>query len=125
MFVAAISAGKTESSRGQRSAALDEETFETRVIGARKKALSGLDIVDRDVKQRAERAVYEPRIKQGGTIEPAGNCWTISGGSSYRKIASSRTCLALGCPNACLAARQHKTFMPIATVPEQWAKVRP
>jgi phage N-6-adenine-methyltransferase len=37
--------GKTQSSRWQRLAALDEETFEARVVTARKRALSGLDNV--------------------------------------------------------------------------------
>jgi N6-adenosine-specific RNA methylase IME4 len=60
---------KTQSSRWQRFAALDDEAFESRVIAARKKALSGLDTVHREVKQRAERAVYESRIQQGCTID--------------------------------------------------------
>jgi N6-adenosine-specific RNA methylase IME4 len=59
---------KTQSSRWQRFAALDVETFESRVIAARKKASSGLDTVHRDIKQRAERAAYESRIVQGCTV---------------------------------------------------------
>jgi N6-adenosine-specific RNA methylase IME4 len=60
---------KTQSSRWQRFAALDVETFKSRVIAARKKALSGLDTVHRELKQRAERAAYESRIQLGCTID--------------------------------------------------------
>ena len=59
---------KTQSSRWQSFAALDVETFEARVIAARKKALNGLDNVHREIRQRAERAAYEARIEQGCTI---------------------------------------------------------
>jgi hypothetical protein len=60
---------KTQSSRWQRIAALDGETFESRVVAARKKALNGLDNVHREVKQRAERAAYAARIQQGCTVD--------------------------------------------------------
>jgi hypothetical protein len=60
---------KTQSSRWQRFAALDTETFESRVMAARKRALSGLDNVHREVKQRVERAAYESRTKEGGTVD--------------------------------------------------------
>jgi hypothetical protein len=64
-----LGVSKTQSSRWQRFAALDAETFESRVIAARKKALSGLDTVHRELKQRAERAAYESRIQLGSTID--------------------------------------------------------
>jgi N6-adenosine-specific RNA methylase IME4 len=60
-----LGVSKTQSSRWQRFAALDEETFESRVIAARKKALNGLDGVHREIRQRAERAAYAARIQQG------------------------------------------------------------
>jgi N6-adenosine-specific RNA methylase IME4 len=60
---------KTQSSRWQRFADLDPETFESRVIAARKKALNGLDGVHHEIRQRAERAAYESRITKGGTVD--------------------------------------------------------
>src|SRR5262249_37772564 len=59
---------KTQSSRWQRFAALDLETFESRIAAARKKASSGLDIIHREIKQRQERAAYAARIQQGCTV---------------------------------------------------------
>jgi len=60
---------KTQSSRWQRFAALDVESFEARVIAARKKASSGLDTVHREIKQHAERAAYAARVEQGCTVD--------------------------------------------------------
>src|SRR5262249_11308876 len=60
---------KTQSSRWQRFAALDNATFETHVIAARKKATSGLANVHRELKQRAERTAYAARIHQGSTVD--------------------------------------------------------
>jgi N6-adenosine-specific RNA methylase IME4 len=64
-----LGVSKTQSSRWQRFAALDVETFESRIISARKKALSGLNTVHREIKQRAERAAYKSRIQQGCTVD--------------------------------------------------------
>jgi N6-adenosine-specific RNA methylase IME4 len=59
---------KTQSSRWQRLADLDGEMFESRVVAARKKALSGLNNVHRELKQREARAAYETRIQDGCTV---------------------------------------------------------
>jgi N6-adenosine-specific RNA methylase IME4 len=48
---------------------LDPHTFELRVLAARKKATNGLDGVYREIRQRAERAAYESRIKDGCTVD--------------------------------------------------------
>jgi N6-adenosine-specific RNA methylase IME4 len=64
-----LGVSKSQSSRWQRLAELDVETFESRVVAARKKALSGLDNVHREVKQRAERAAYESRAWHGCTVD--------------------------------------------------------
>jgi N6-adenosine-specific RNA methylase IME4 len=67
-----LGVSKTESSSWQRFAALDGEIFESHVIAARKKATSGLDIVHREIRIRAERAAYQSRIDQGCTVEDLG-----------------------------------------------------
>lgn len=61
---------KSQSSQWQRVAALDNETFESHLAAARKKALNGLDGVHREIRQKAEReAAYEARIKHGCTVD--------------------------------------------------------
>src|SRR5262245_22151051 len=64
-----LGGSQTQSSRWQRVANLAPQTVEARVADARKKALAGVDIVHRAVKQRAERAEYESRIQQGCTVD--------------------------------------------------------
>jgi N6-adenosine-specific RNA methylase IME4 len=59
--LADLGISKTQSSRWQRFAAMDSETFESNVVAARKKALTGLDSVDREIQRQEMLASYSTR----------------------------------------------------------------
>jgi N6-adenosine-specific RNA methylase IME4 len=67
--LADLGVNKTQSSRWQSLAALDDGTFESCIEAARKRAAVGLDAVHRQLKQHAERTAYAARVERGCTID--------------------------------------------------------